>query len=97
MGGLVWRVLGMGSAVLAGIAATKVVDQIWKRAGQDTRIDPRNPEVPARQAIAYAALTGLAAGAAKTLATRKAAAYYQQSAGHLPAAMAKQEQKARRS
>ena len=91
MGAFVWRVLGTGSAVLAGIAATKVVDQIWKRAGQDNRIDPKNPEVPARQALVYAALTGLAAGAAKTLATRKAAAYYQQSAGHLPPAMAKQE------
>lgn len=97
MGGLVWKVLGTGSAVLAGIAATKVVDTIWKRAGQDTRIDPKNPEVPARQALIYAALTGLAAGAAKTMVTRKAAAYYQQSAGHLPAAMAKQEAEARQS
>ncbi len=97
MGGFVWRVLGTGSALLAGIAATKIVDTIWKRAGQDNRIDPKNPEVPARQALVYAALTGLAAGAAKTMATRKAAAYYQQSAGHLPAAMAQQEEKARRS
>ncbi len=97
MGGFVWRVLGTGSTILAGIAATKVVDTIWKRAGQDNRIDPKNPEVPARQALLYAALTGLAAGAAKTMMTRKAASYYQQSAGHLPAAMQQQEAKARRS
>lgn len=97
MGGLVWKVLGTGSTILAGIAATKIVDTIWKRAGRDNRIDPKNPDVPAREALVYAALTGLAAGAAKTMATRKAAAYYQQSAGHLPAAMAKQEEQARKS
>jgi hypothetical protein len=87
MGPMVWRILGTGSALLAGIAASKVVDQIWKRSGQGHGVDPRNPEVPFKQAFAYAALTGLVAGTAKTMATRKAAAYYQHSAGHLPAAM----------
>lgn len=84
MSSTTWRVLGTGSAVVAGIAAGKVVDLIWRKAGQDTDIDPRNPEVPIAQAIGYAALTGLAAGIAKTLMTRKAAAYYQHSSGHLP-------------
>ena len=97
MGAMVWRVLGIGSKLLAGIAATKAVDLIWRKAGQDNRIDPKNPQVPARQALAYAALTGLAAGAAKTMATRKAAAYYEHSAGHLPKAMLKDEQKVARS
>lgn len=87
MGSMVWRILGMGSAILAGIGARKIVDQVWKRAGQGERVDPRNPEVPFRQALAYAALTGLVAGTARTMATRKAAAYYQSSAGHLPAAL----------
>jgi hypothetical protein len=87
MGPFVWRILGTGSAVLAGMGASKVVDQIWKRAGQGNRVDPRNPEVPFRQALAYAALTGLVAGTARTMATRRAAAYYEHSAGHLPAAM----------
>lgn len=97
MGSMVWKILGTGSAVLAGVFATKVVDALWKRAGRDNRIDPRNPEVPVGQAVAYAALTGLAAGAAKTLVTRKAAAYYQQSAGHLPKDMVEQKRKARAS
>ena len=38
-------------------------------------------------AVAFAALTGLAAGAAKVAMTRKAAQYYEKSAGHLPQAM----------
>lgn len=83
MGKAVWKVLGTGSALLAGLLATKVADTIWKKAGQD-RVDPKNPETPLQQAVGYAALTGLVAGAAKTFATRKAASYYAQSAGHLP-------------
>lgn len=86
MGNLVWKVLATGSAVLAGLVASKFADQIWKTAGQDT-IDPNDPDSPIWQAVAYAALTGLAVGAAKTFATRKAAAYYEHSAGHRPAAL----------
>jgi len=89
MGSFVWRVLGTGSAVLAGILANKLVTTLWKKAGRDEVLDPRDPRTPARDAVLFAALTGLAVGAARTLATRKAAAYYEQSAGHLPKAMEK--------
>jgi hypothetical protein len=87
MGPLVWRVLGTGSAVLAGVIANRLVIAIWKKAGRDEVVDPRDPRTPAMDAILFAALTGLAVGAARTLATRKAAQYYQRSAGHLPKAM----------
>ncbi|KGN37916.1 DUF4235 domain-containing protein [Knoellia subterranea] len=84
MGSAVWKILGTGSAVLAGIAATKVADQIWQKAGQDKGFDPKDPDSPFVTALAYAALTGLAAGVARTMATRKAAQYYARSAGHKP-------------
>ncbi len=84
MGSMVWKILGTGSAVLAGIAATKVADQIWQKAGQDAKFDPKDPDSPFTTALAYAALTGLAAGVARTMATRKAAQYYARSAGHKP-------------
>lgn len=84
MGNLVWKVLGTGSALLAAALAAKVVDQVWDAIGQD-QVDPKNPNAPLYQALGYAALTGLAAGAAKTFMTRKAAQYYAKSAGHLPA------------
>ena len=84
MGSAAWKIMGTGGAILAGILATKVVDVIWAKAGQD-QINPKSPEPPLLKAVAYAALTGLAVGAAKTLTARKAAEYYERSAGHLPA------------
>ena len=87
MGTLVWRVMGTGGAILAGVVANKLVQQLWRKAGRDEVLDPRDPRTPARDAILFAALTGLAVGAARTLATRKAAQYYAKSAGHLPKPM----------
>lgn len=84
MGSLVWKIVGTGSAVLAGVIANKIVTEAWKRTGRDDQIDPNNPDVPIGQALAFAALTGLAVGAARVLATRQAATYYRRSAGHLP-------------
>ncbi|MGL5864387.1 MAG: DUF4235 domain-containing protein [Dermatophilaceae bacterium] len=86
MGALVWKLLGTGSAVIAGILATKVVDAVWAGAGQE-RVNPQSPDAPLAKAVAYAALTGLAVSTAKTLMTRKAAQYYATSSGHLPAAI----------
>jgi hypothetical protein len=83
MGSVAWKIMGTGGAILAGIIATKVIDAIWARAGQDD-INPKNPNAPLAKAIAYAAITGLAVGAARTIATRKAAEFYEKSAGHLP-------------
>lgn len=87
MGTLVWRVLGTGSAILAGILANRIVIAVWKKAGRDATLDPRDPRTPVVDAVAFAALTGLAVGAARVIATRKAAEYYAKSAGHLPKPM----------
>ncbi|MFV0461694.1 MAG: DUF4235 domain-containing protein [Nostocoides sp.] len=84
MGSVAWKVLAAGSGIVAGLVATKLVDAAWSAAGQDKVGDPKNPQSPAKQAIVYAALSGLAVAAAQTFATRKAAAYYEKSAGHLP-------------
>lgn len=87
MGPFVWRLLGTGSAILAGVVANKLVTTVWKKAGRDEVLDPRDPRTPWKDAVAFAALTGLAVGAARVIATRKAAQYYARSAGHLPKAM----------
>ena len=86
MGSLAWKIMGTGGAVVAGIIATKIIDTIWAKTGQDD-INPKNPNAPLAKAVAYAAITGLAVGAAKTLTTRKAAQYYEKSSGHLPEAI----------
>ncbi len=88
MGSATWRILGAGSAVVAGLLAGKLVDAIWAKSGHDKAVDPGNPEVPLRQAVLYAALTGLVVGVTRAIATRKAAQLYARSSGHLPPPMA---------
>ncbi|MBR7744704.1 DUF4235 domain-containing protein [Phycicoccus sp. BSK3Z-2] len=83
MGTLAWKLLGTGGPILAGILATKAVNAVWAKAGQD-EINPKNPDAPVVKALAYAAIMGLAVGAARTLTERKAASYYRNSSGHLP-------------
>ena len=83
MGTLVWKLLGTGGSILAGILATKAVNLVWAKTGHD-EINPKNPDAPIVKAVAYAAITGLAVGAARTFTERKAANYYRNSAGHLP-------------
>jgi hypothetical protein len=84
MGAVAWKIMGTGGAILAGVAAKKLVDAVWARLGQDD-INPKSPRAPLAKAVAYAAVTGLAVGAARTVMTRKAAQFYEKSAGHLPA------------
>ncbi|PKW27712.1 DUF4235 domain-containing protein [Phycicoccus duodecadis] len=83
MGTAAWKLLGTGGAILAGVLATKVVNLVWAKTGHD-EINPKNPDAPLAKALAYAAVTGLAVGAARTFTERKAAQYYRSSAGHLP-------------
>jgi hypothetical protein len=87
VGTFVWRVIGTGSALLAGVAANKVVEAAWKRAGRDAMLDPHDPRTPWKDAVIFAALTGLAVGAARVMVTRKAAEYYAKSTGHMPPPM----------
>ena len=84
MGPLVWKVIGTGSAIVAGIVANKVVTEAWRRSGRDVEIDPNNPDVPVKEAIVFAALMGLAMGVARVFATRQVATYYRKASGHLP-------------
>lgn len=83
MSDLPWKALAAGSALVAGLVATKLADEVWKTIGQE-KLDPDDPDTPIWPAVAYAALTGLAVGAAKAYATHRAAAYYAKSAGHPP-------------
>lgn len=91
MGSLVWRVMGAGAAVLGAAVGQRLVGAGWRAATGEA--PPDNPnhldEVSWREAVAFSALTGLVVNAARVIATRKAAQYYTQSAGHLPPPMVK--------
>jgi hypothetical protein len=83
-----WRILGGVSAVLAGIAARKVMTKGWHAAtGDDPPANPAAPGTQWREAIPFALASGALLGLARMLATRKAADYYAKSTGHLPPGM----------
>ncbi|MDQ1600152.1 MAG: hypothetical protein QOD68_1626 [Actinomycetota bacterium] len=83
-----WRVLGGISAILAGLAARKLLVTAWRRTtGNNPPANPAAPGTAWREAIPYALASGAAMGLARMLATRKAASYYRKSTGHLPPGM----------
>ncbi|MDQ1615592.1 MAG: hypothetical protein QOJ60_1531 [Actinomycetota bacterium] len=83
-----WRLFGGLSAVLGGIAARKILVAAWQKStGKEPPMNPASPTTSWPEAIGWALASGAAMGVARMLATRKAAGYYQRSAGHLPPGM----------
>jgi hypothetical protein len=77
--------MGLGSAVLAGVAARKVLTAAWRKGtGDDPPANPESPDTTWIEAVTWALASGAAIGVARMLAARKAAEYYRRSAGHLP-------------
>ena len=88
MGPLVWRVLGTGSAIMAGKATRGVVTKIWtKTTGRVPPANPMSPSTSWGEAVAWAVVSGAIVQVGRMLATRQAAKYYKHSAGHLPKGM----------
>ncbi len=84
-----WRLIGTGSALAAGVAAARALDLIWHTAtGRRPPSTPESPDIAHREALVWAALSGMAIGVAKTYATRRAARYWLRSTGELPPGMA---------
>jgi hypothetical protein len=84
-----WRMLGTGSALAAGVAAARLLDAVWHTAtGRKPPSTPESPDIAHREALVWAALSGMAIGVAKTYATRRAARYWVRSFGELPPGMA---------
>ncbi|MFP5346968.1 MAG: DUF4235 domain-containing protein [Actinomycetes bacterium] len=85
MGALVWKVLGTGSAIIAGLAARKVITAAWQTGtGSPPPANPESPDTSWKEAVGWAVFSGALVGVARLMATRKAAEYYRKSAGHLP-------------
>lgn len=83
-----WRLFGTASAVLAGMAARKLMVHGWRlAAGGNPPSNPAAPGTQWREAVPFALASGAATGLARMLATRKAAGYYRRSTGHLPPGM----------
>lgn len=88
MGGMVWKVLGTGSAVVAAAFAEKGLKAVWRTAtGNEPPTTPEDPDTAWVEAVTWALLSGAVIGLARLAATRKAAAYYRRSTGELPQAL----------
>jgi hypothetical protein len=82
---MTWKLLGLGFAVPAGIAARKLTDSAWYAArGYPPPKNPAAPGVGWGDALAWAAFSGLAVAGGRLLAARGAAATYKNLTGKLP-------------
>ena len=85
-GSKVWTVYGFAATAAATVVARKALNATWKvSTGKTPPKNPAHPDVSAAEAVAWAALSGVAVGLARMLASRQAAIYYRKSTGHLPA------------
>ena len=84
-GSLGWNVMATGSAVVAGIAAKKLLEMAWtKSTGKAPPRNPANPKTTWAEAVGWAVVSGVVYALARLIATREAAEYYKRSTGHLP-------------
>ncbi len=82
---LTWKLLSTGSAVPAGIAVRKLSDTAWYAVRGTS--PPKNPAAPGvgwGEALAWAAVSGVAVAAGRLVAARAAAEAYERLTGKLP-------------
>lgn len=85
MAGTLWKLTGTGAAVVAGIATRKGLTTSWVAAtGKEPPVNPEDPEVQWREAVAWAVLSGAAIGVARLLVARKLAQVWTQKSGSRP-------------
>ncbi|WP_374999373.1 DUF4235 domain-containing protein [Aeromicrobium sp. CTD01-1L150] len=83
-----WKLLDRASSVAAGLLAREVSQLTWRAAtGRKPPSTGRNPEVDAREAIAWAVVGGALVELVKVLVRRWAANYWVRSTGNLPPGM----------
>jgi hypothetical protein len=83
-----WKLIGTGVGLTSGLATTRALDATWRTAtGRKPPTKPENPQIAGREALLWAAVSGMALGVAKTYATRRAAQYWVRSFGVVPPGM----------
>jgi hypothetical protein len=82
---LSWKLLGAGFAIPAGVAVRKLADTAWYAVRGNP--PPKNPVAPRTtwpEALAWAAVSGVAGAGARIVASAGAARTYQSLTGKLP-------------
>ncbi len=88
LGGMVWKVMTIGSTILATKAATTVASKGWKLVtGKSVPVKGDYDNERTRDVVAYTAVSAMLLAAAKVGLERKAAEYFRDSTGHLPKAL----------
>jgi|SRR6478609_5464780 hypothetical protein len=91
VGGVVWRVLSIGSTVIATKLATDAARSGWKVAtGRNVPLRGDFDRERARDVVLFTALSSMLVSTARVAAERGAVAYYRRSTGHLPAAISEE-------
>jgi hypothetical protein len=84
-GGAVWRVLSIGSTIVATKLATDAAQKGWKLAtGRPVPIKGDFERERTRDVILFTAFSSMLVTAARVAAERGAATYFRNSSGHLP-------------
>ncbi|MGN6721335.1 MAG: DUF4235 domain-containing protein [Marmoricola sp.] len=83
-----WKVMSKVTDKASGAAGNKLADASWRAAtGKQPPAKPESPETSLRESIAWTVLSTAGVAVVKTLATRRAAAYFERSTGELPPAL----------
>lgn len=85
VGKVVYKVVGIGSGVLAAKLARAALDKGWTRTRGGE--PPRNPAVPGtnwNEALTWAVASGVAVAVARLIATKGVASTWVKATGHLP-------------
>jgi hypothetical protein len=89
-----WKLMGGASAAAAATATRKAVARVYEAGiGEAPPENPSSPHVPLRQAILWAALSGVVVGLVRLLVERTAAAAWVRARGELPPGLIKAEKK----
>jgi hypothetical protein len=85
VGGPVWKILSMGSTIVATKLATDAARTSWKLAtGRNVPVKGDFERERTRDVILFTALSSMLISAARVAAERGVANYYRNSTGHLP-------------
>src|SRR6476661_9478649 len=88
LGGPVWKILSVGSTILATKIATDATQMGWKLAtGRNVPVKGDFERERTRDVILFTAISSMAVATARVAVERGAASYYRRSTGHLPKAL----------
>ncbi|MDO5710818.1 MAG: DUF4235 domain-containing protein [Micrococcales bacterium] len=85
MGDKVFKLMGTGLAIAAGVVAKQVATGGWKLVMNDEPpANPEDPETEMWEAVAWALASGAVIALARLMMTRKWTQYYAKSTGGVP-------------